>query len=103
MARRRPARDRDPLSDAARPAARRGRPRHRALFRDGAGAPPGAPPGTSRMTPRLPHGAAVVVLGPSGAALGRRIRDLLPGATLFGPRAHPLPNPPPLAGEGRVG
>src|SRR4051794_9425561 len=33
----------------------------------------------------LPHGAAVVVLGPSGAALGRRVRDLLPGAELFGP------------------
>src|SRR3954453_22397086 len=31
-------------------------------------------------------GAAVVVLGPSGAALGRRVRDLLPGAQLHGPR-----------------
>src|SRR5580658_9548799 len=33
--------------------------------------------------------AAIVVLGPSGAALGRRARDLLPGATLHGPRALP--------------
>ena len=73
------------------------------------------------MKPVLPHGAAVVVLGPSGAALGRRVRDLLPSARLFGPRQQknplppvphtlpnpppldPLPNPPPLAGEGRVG
>src|ERR1051325_2387547 len=36
----------------------------------------------------LPHGAAIVVLGPSGAALGRKVRDLLPGARLYGPRAH---------------
>lgn len=35
----------------------------------------------------LAERAAVVVLGPSGAALGRRVRDLLPGATLHGPRA----------------
>jgi cobalt-precorrin 5A hydrolase / precorrin-3B C17-methyltransferase len=34
----------------------------------------------------LREGAAVVVLGPSGIALGRRVRDLLPGARLHGPR-----------------
>ena len=38
------------------------------------------------MTPPLPQGAAVVVLGPSAASLGRRVRDLLPRAQLFGPR-----------------
>src|ERR1700730_16610264 len=31
----------------------------------------------------------VVVLGPSGAALGRHLCDLLPGAQLHGPRAYP--------------
>jgi cobalt-precorrin 5A hydrolase / cobalt-factor III methyltransferase / precorrin-3B C17-methyltransferase len=36
----------------------------------------------------LPHGVAIVVLGPSGAALGHKMRDLLPGARLHGPRAH---------------
>jgi cobalt-precorrin 5A hydrolase / cobalt-factor III methyltransferase / precorrin-3B C17-methyltransferase len=40
------------------------------------------------MTPDLPSGAAVVVLGPSAAALGCRVRDLLPEARLYGPRAH---------------
>jgi cobalt-precorrin 5A hydrolase/precorrin-3B C17-methyltransferase len=35
-----------------------------------------------------PPGAAVIVLGPGGAALGRRVRGLLPGAELFGPAAH---------------
>jgi cobalt-precorrin 5A hydrolase/precorrin-3B C17-methyltransferase len=35
----------------------------------------------------LPPRAAVVVLGASGAALGRRVRDLLPSAELHGPRA----------------
>ena len=34
----------------------------------------------------LPQGAAIVVLGPSGAELGRKARDLLPGAKLHGPR-----------------
>src|SRR5829696_5305512 len=34
----------------------------------------------------LPTGAAVVVLGPGGAELGRRVRDLLPGAQLHGPQ-----------------
>ena len=33
--------------------------------------------------------AAIVVLGPSGAALGRRVRELLPGATLHAPRGVP--------------
>src|SRR5437588_1971621 len=37
----------------------------------------------------LPPGVAVVVLGPSGAALARRVRDLLPNARLHGPRTHP--------------
>jgi len=37
----------------------------------------------------LPPGVAVVVLGRSGAALARRVRDLLPDARLHGPRAHP--------------
>jgi cobalt-precorrin 5A hydrolase/precorrin-3B C17-methyltransferase len=39
--------------------------------------------------PRLPGGAAVVVLGTSGAELGRRVRGLLPGARLHGPRGVP--------------
>jgi cobalt-precorrin 5A hydrolase/precorrin-3B C17-methyltransferase len=39
--------------------------------------------------PKLPLGAAVFVLGPSGAALGRRVRDLLPGASLHGPSTVP--------------
>ena len=39
------------------------------------------------MTP-LPTGAAVVVLGPSGADLGRRVRDLLPCARLHGPKGQ---------------
>src|SRR5256885_11109550 len=34
----------------------------------------------------LPGGAAVVGLGAGGIALGRRARDLLPGARLHGPR-----------------
>jgi cobalt-precorrin 5A hydrolase / cobalt-factor III methyltransferase / precorrin-3B C17-methyltransferase len=37
----------------------------------------------------LPTGAAVVVLGPGGVALGRRVRDLLPRAELHGPRLLP--------------
>jgi cobalt-precorrin 5A hydrolase/precorrin-3B C17-methyltransferase len=40
------------------------------------------------MSATLPASTSVVVLGPGGAALGRRVRDLLPGATLYGPRAH---------------
>jgi len=38
------------------------------------------------MSVTLPVGAAIVVLGASGTALGRRVRDLLPGARLHGPR-----------------
>ena len=38
------------------------------------------------MKPVLPSGAAVVVLGPGGAAVGRRICAVLPGARLYGPR-----------------
>ena len=37
------------------------------------------------MKPAAYHGAAIVVLGPSAAALGGRVRDLLPGAHLHGP------------------
>jgi cobalt-precorrin 5A hydrolase/precorrin-3B C17-methyltransferase len=40
------------------------------------------------MSRDLPRGAAILVLGPSGAALGRKARDLLPGARLHGPRHH---------------
>jgi cobalt-precorrin 5A hydrolase / cobalt-factor III methyltransferase / precorrin-3B C17-methyltransferase len=40
------------------------------------------------MKPALPTGAAVVVLGPGGAALGRRVCSVLPGARLYGPRAQ---------------
>ena len=38
------------------------------------------------MSPPLPHGAAIVVLGASAAVLGRRVCGLLPGARLHGPR-----------------
>ena len=41
------------------------------------------------MSRDLPRGAAILALGPSGAALGRRVRDLLPAAGLHGPRHHP--------------
>jgi cobalt-precorrin 5A hydrolase/precorrin-3B C17-methyltransferase len=37
----------------------------------------------------LPEDIAVVVLGPGGARLGRRLRTALAGARLHGPRAHP--------------
>ena len=37
----------------------------------------------------IPERVAIIVLGPGGAALGRRVRDLLPGARLHGPRALP--------------
>ena len=37
----------------------------------------------------LPEDIAVVVLGPGGAALGRRLRTAIAGARLHGPRAHP--------------
>jgi cobalt-precorrin 5A hydrolase / precorrin-3B C17-methyltransferase len=40
------------------------------------------------MKPVLPAGAAVVVLGPGAAALGRGVCALLPGARLYGPRAQ---------------
>ncbi len=36
----------------------------------------------------LPDGIAIVVLGPSGAALGRHLQAILPGAELHGPRAR---------------
>ena len=41
------------------------------------------------MVGLLPEDIAVVVLGPGGAALGRRLRTALTGARLHGPRAHP--------------
>src|ERR1700730_13674284 len=41
------------------------------------------------MTDLLPDDIAIIVLGPGGAALGRRLRTALPGARLHGPRAHP--------------
>ena len=41
------------------------------------------------MTDALPADIAIVVLGPSGAALGRQLRAALPGARLHGPCAHP--------------
>jgi cobalt-precorrin 5A hydrolase/precorrin-3B C17-methyltransferase len=41
------------------------------------------------MVGLLPEDIAVVVLGPGGAALGRRLRAELAGARLHGPRAHP--------------
>jgi cobalt-precorrin 5A hydrolase/precorrin-3B C17-methyltransferase len=41
------------------------------------------------VKPQLPSGAAVVVLGPGGAALGRRVCGVLPGARLYGPRGKP--------------
>jgi len=41
------------------------------------------------LTGVVPQGTAIVVLGPGGAGLGRRLRDLLPGADLFGPSARP--------------
>ncbi len=37
----------------------------------------------------LPKGIAIIVIGPSGAALGRRLRAALPQADLHGPRARP--------------
>jgi len=40
------------------------------------------------MTELLPDDIAIVALGPSGAALGRRLQAALPGARLHGPRAH---------------
>lgn len=37
----------------------------------------------------LPKGIAIIVIGPSGVALGRRLRAALPQADLHGPRARP--------------
>ena len=42
------------------------------------------------MTGLLPDDIAIIVLGPGGAALGRRLRTALPGARLHGPRAEPF-------------
>ncbi len=39
--------------------------------------------------PSLPNGAAIVVLNPRAAGLGRRACDLLPAARLYGPAARP--------------
>jgi cobalt-precorrin 5A hydrolase/precorrin-3B C17-methyltransferase len=41
------------------------------------------------MSDLLPDDIAIVVLGPGGAAVARRVRTALPGARLHGPRAHP--------------
>ena len=41
------------------------------------------------MSYLLPNDIAIVVLGPGGAAVARRIRTALPGTRLHGPRAHP--------------
>jgi cobalt-precorrin 5A hydrolase/precorrin-3B C17-methyltransferase len=48
------------------------------------------PGGFPSMTELLPDDIAIVVLGPSGAALGRHLRAALPGARLHGPRANPM-------------
>ena len=41
------------------------------------------------MIDALPEGIVILTLGPSGAALGRRLREALAGAEWHGPRAHP--------------
>lgn len=46
------------------------------------------------MSEELPADIAIVALGPSGAALGRRLRAAWPGARLHGPRARPPAQPP---------
>jgi cobalt-precorrin 5A hydrolase/precorrin-3B C17-methyltransferase len=46
-------------------------------------------PSSEPLPGKLPDGAAIVVLGPGGAALGRRVRDLLPDAQLHGPLSAP--------------
>jgi cobalt-precorrin 5A hydrolase/precorrin-3B C17-methyltransferase len=45
------------------------------------------------MNSGLPRGAAIVVLGPGGAALGRLVCGVLPGARLYGPRGRPAEPP----------
>jgi cobalt-precorrin 5A hydrolase / cobalt-factor III methyltransferase / precorrin-3B C17-methyltransferase len=45
------------------------------------------------MSELLPGDIAIVVLGPGGAALGRRLRAALPGARLHGPRDRPGDRP----------
>ena len=41
------------------------------------------------MSGLLPGDIAILILGESGAALGRQLRAALPGARLHGPRSHP--------------
>jgi len=41
------------------------------------------------VTERVPDNIAIVVLGPAGAALGRRLQMALPVSRLHGPSAHP--------------
>ena len=41
------------------------------------------------MTERLPDNIAIIVLGPAGATLGRRLQAALPGSRVHGPSAHP--------------
>src|SRR5262249_17691415 len=72
------------IAEPARRAVARNRCGGGALFRDGADLSSRG----ARMS-ALPRNAAIIVLGPGGAALGRRIRDLLPGVQLHGPRAYP--------------
>jgi cobalt-precorrin 5A hydrolase / precorrin-3B C17-methyltransferase len=41
------------------------------------------------VTGKLPDDVAIIVLGPAGAPLGRRLQAALPGSRLHGPGAHP--------------
>ena len=41
------------------------------------------------VTERLPDNIAIIVLGPAGATLGRRLQAALPGSRVHGPSAHP--------------
>src|SRR5206468_4019682 len=50
----------------------------------------------------LPTGAAVIVMGPGGAELGRQVCAVLPGARLYGPRMQAGPHPSLPRKRGRV-
>ena len=41
------------------------------------------------MIERPPDNVAIIVLGPAGAPLGRRLQAALPGSSLHGPSAFP--------------
>src|SRR5204863_8656392 len=73
------------LAEPAHRAISRDRPGDYAVFRDGLGMPRRG----GEMSRDLPRSVAILVLGPSGAALGRKVRDLLPAARLHGLRRHP--------------